>query len=303
LELYFEHRNYLPLVGPVFAVVASLQELRAPWRRLAAVALTVYATLLGGVLYSVSSLWGDPELSAEVWQLYHPNSLRANQHLAAQLETQSFAYASRRLLSSYVENNPGAYGVELQVLSISCQLEPESDHAETIRKLEDRLATSRFNSTVVSAFQKIAYLVTESKCSNIGDDSVYGLGEAILTNPAFQAGAIRHVVHVEMGRIAARKRDFNLTITHLEAALRAFQNPNTLRMAMNILVSAGRQDIAQEFLNEAQAQSPPRNPFRALQWRRDLEDIEALLNRSVHQSSGAWTGDGAYQQQVKETRG
>ncbi|NHA16047.1 hypothetical protein [Thioalkalivibrio sp. XN279] len=278
LELYYEHRNYLPLVGPVFALVASMQGLNRQWRRLAGFGLATYTALLAGVLVTISSLWGNPEMSAEVWQLYRPNSLRANQHLAAQLENQSFAPASRRLLNRYLEDNPEAHGVALQVLGISCQLEPDSDHKESINHLKQALPTTRFNATVWSAFKQITFLVTEEKCSNISDEDVYALGEAMLANPAFEVGAIQHVIHVELGRIAYRQRDFARTMMHLESAIKAFQNPRTLRMAIRILVEAGRTDLAWEFLREARQQKPPQNPFRAIQWRMDLDQIEEALS-------------------------
>ena len=81
LELYFEHRNYLPLVGPAYALVASLAQLARTWRRIAVIGAIAYAGILGSVLLSTTSLWGSPALAAEMWHIYKPQSIRAVQNL------------------------------------------------------------------------------------------------------------------------------------------------------------------------------------------------------------------------------
>jgi protein O-mannosyl-transferase len=62
LELYYEHRNYLPLVGPVYALVASVAQLDAKWHKLACAGAAVYAGC-SGAFYSVQHPCGELLLS------------------------------------------------------------------------------------------------------------------------------------------------------------------------------------------------------------------------------------------------
>src|SRR5690606_27240932 len=83
LELYFEHRNYIPIIGPVLAVVFAADcEARKVW--LIRPALFAYIVMLGIVLLSLTSLWGRPLLAAQMWSLYNPESARAVQYLSEQ---------------------------------------------------------------------------------------------------------------------------------------------------------------------------------------------------------------------------
>jgi len=79
LELYFEHRNYLPLVGPMAALayytLSSTFAHRLP--------RAVLGSLLVGLIFGTSlynaQLWANPTRLGETWASYHPDSLRANE--------------------------------------------------------------------------------------------------------------------------------------------------------------------------------------------------------------------------------
>ena len=277
LELYYEHRNYLPLVGPVYAVIASLMQLEKRWRRLAGVGMLAYASLLGGVLFTTTSLWGSPTLAAEIWQLYNPESLRATQHLAAELERDDYSTASRRLLTRYAEANPQMHGVHLQILVISCQIAPTTDHSEAVSSLEEQLPATKFDSSVLAAFEQLYSLVKKDQCGGVDNSAVYRIGQALLQNPRFNSSNSKHNIHAIMASIGIDQRNFDLAVTHMEQALTADHNSRTLLLAIRLLNSGGRYDKSWELLTEAKTRPLPRHPFRAAQWEKELDRIESAL--------------------------
>ena len=277
LELYFEHRNYLPIVGPLYAFVASLVRLDRQWRRLAISALTAYAVVFASVTFSVTSLWGSPALAAEMWHIYKPNSLRAAQYLAGRLELQGDPSASRRVLRRYMQENPETYGVRLQILLVSCQIQPNTDYTEEVELLEERFASIHFNHSVVAALDQLYQLAKMERCPSVDASVVYTLGQRLLDNPRFNSAIIRHNLHVLLARIAMDQRDFGLTMSHIDEALRIYPNSHTLILAIGILNSGGRHDISWELLQEAREKGRPKHPLRALQWARDLDQVEAAL--------------------------
>src|SRR5690606_4867616 len=103
LELYFEHRNYVPLMGPVLAVAAGSVRAGKTIAPLLQGALCAYGLLLAVVLFGSTSLWGQPALAAEMWAIRKPDSLRATQYLAQQLLAYGDSAAARRTLRRYAE--------------------------------------------------------------------------------------------------------------------------------------------------------------------------------------------------------
>lgn len=80
LELYFEHRNYLPsmlLFWPLGLLLCRLPSVAA--RNLAAVALLAFA---GTMTYANVTLWADPVRQAIVWARQSPASPRAQAYAA-----------------------------------------------------------------------------------------------------------------------------------------------------------------------------------------------------------------------------
>jgi protein O-mannosyl-transferase len=277
LELYFEHRNYLPLIGPVYALVAGLVHIEQKWRRLAVIGTVAYGGVLGVILFSTASLWGSPVLAAEMWHIYKPNSLRAVQYLSGILESQGDPFAARRLLRRFSDANPEIHTVRLQELVITCRLERTDDHDEAIRSLEEKLSTSHFNHAGPIALEQLDFLVREGRCPSIDNQAVYRLGLSMLDNPRFNLPIVQHNIHVVMARIGIDQKDFSLAVTHMNKALQAYHNFDTLLLAVGILNSGGRLDISRDLLDDAKRRPAPRNPVRAHQWRNELERIDVAL--------------------------
>ena len=286
LELYFEHRNYLPLIGPVYALVATLAQLEMPWRRIAGIATAAYAALLAIFLFSLTSLWGTPPLAAEMWHIYKPSSLRAVQYVARIVMQQEGSRASRRVMARYSEAHPDDIGIKLQILLVSCDSDPESDHSDALITLERELPRASFHFSVVTAYQQLYDVAREGNCSSIDDDVVLRIGHILLANPRFKLPLVRHNLHAVLARIGIDRRDFGLTMTHMEEALSAYHNPNTLLLAISILNSGGLYDLSWDLLVDARDRPSPRHPLRALQWKQELDRIEMLL-LSLNKSRGS----------------
>lgn len=83
LELYFEHRNYLPAMMLFWPLGLALGQVR--WARVRYLAAGSCLAALALMTHSTARLWGDPLAQAEVWAAEAPGSPRAQVH-AARLE-------------------------------------------------------------------------------------------------------------------------------------------------------------------------------------------------------------------------
>jgi protein O-mannosyl-transferase len=276
LELYFEHRNYLPLVGPVYALTATVLSIGDHWQRILTISLAAYALMLGGVLFSVTSLWGSPTVAAEIWHLYKPASRRATLALAQELQREGYVSASRRLLARFVEANPESDTMRLQILPIACLIDREADQGEVVRLLEERLRSASFDFGVPATLAKLHTMINDGHCPILEAEDVLRLSRSVLENPKYIIPLVRHNLHVLIADIGADRRDLDLTMTHLREALYYYPNPNTLRLALSVLVSAGLYETAEELVEEAEALRP-RHPIQATRWNSQLQ----LLERAV----------------------
>jgi protein O-mannosyl-transferase len=273
LELYFEHRNYLPLIGPVFAVVSLAMGLAIKWWRIVAFASISYLVLLGTVLYGVTSLWGSPRVGAEVWHGYNPGSTRAVQHFAGQLERNGHFFASQRLLTGFLQANPDAHDVRFQLLHLACVLQPNAEHGDAITDLEHALYDARYIG-VMEIYMRLLYAdVLERRCPSITDEALYRLGKALIENPNYNVPDTKHHILLVLAQIQLQRGDLQRAMDHLQEALAIYPNLLTLDVLVSVQDNAGLYDLSRETLDGAKNWMP-RQPLKAKYWRQQMDKIE-----------------------------
>lgn len=121
LELYFEHRNYLPAT---LLFWPSVWYMTFPGRlyRWLTIALVAYATLMALTTAAQARLWGDPLALALVWAKENPESSRAQTHASHQERLAGRQSAADRRLSSLVEAFPYEPQFALSLLDLRCEM-------------------------------------------------------------------------------------------------------------------------------------------------------------------------------------
>lgn len=125
LEIAFEHRNYLAIVGPLLAVVFAIATgLEAPGLRRLRPALvggaTAYLALVAICLWQSSSLWGQPRDRAQYWAQRQPDSLRAVHEFAAYLFIYGRPEHGRELYEAAAARWPGDATIHVGLLKAGC---------------------------------------------------------------------------------------------------------------------------------------------------------------------------------------
>ena len=254
LEQYFQHRNYLPLIGPIYALIASIPLLAVRWRRLAVFGSTAYASLLAVVLFSTTSLWGYPLLAAEMWHIYRPDSTRIVQSLGTQLVRTEGPWATHRVFGRFVESNPEADHLRLFMLDLSCQLNPDADLRDKVEYLEARLTESSFNLAYQLGLRNLSEQVRSGRCKSLVAGDVYRLGQSLLQNPRFTAPVVRHNIHVILAFLSLDNNDIYRADHHLRSALESHFNSEILTLALAVSQALGEpgsnDELSQEFNRE-----------------------------------------------------
>jgi len=192
LELYFEHRNYLPSAGIIIAMVWAFFALweKAPKNRHKAI--EKYGQLALGTVFSGYCLWSMHVLSAEAmtWRDQRslsmaavsdrPDSLRAHQELASYfLNTGDYynSFTMQEEIDKQWPNYPGTYAwmLFIQCLAPDVAL-PSQD------KIMYRFKYGHFEQGVAEAFNQIYKLKNSGGCEQLSWEEYRNGLHVLMTN-------------------------------------------------------------------------------------------------------------------------
>ncbi len=125
LELYFEHRNYLAMMGPLFAVFWYLNQFNSKLSVMRSRGLLVCG---GAVLiwcatltYQLANLWGNSLALHTQWALEKPASVRAQMSLADTLKYLNEPEIAMERLQIAHEHHPRELTLMLYMWNLSCE--------------------------------------------------------------------------------------------------------------------------------------------------------------------------------------
>lgn len=279
LELYFAHRNYLPAVGLVFALVFGLLRLRQHvglWRGVFA----TYLVVLGVVTWMNTSLWGQSELAAEIWANEQPRSARAAMNLAYELDRTQGLGAAQHHLDRFVEGQD-RIGIRLIALISACQLAPAVDHSDRVRGIKNAILTLPYEGWATDTLEKLIDPVRKGECTGLTEQQVGEIAATFLSKPVYQE---QHSVASNMlsilGLVAMDQGDMEAAMSFY---LQAIEHSATYGMA-NLYLHLAQQHQAYAELQRLHRAivhaALPQGTTRA-EWDQLLASIDSALKIST----------------------
>lgn len=278
LELYFEHRNYLPIVGPVYAVVAALMLNSPQLKRMALVLVPAYMFLSAMLLYQFASILGEPSASSRYWANRYPDSVRAVTTMATYQLAEEGPLRTLATIDQFVLRSPQHSYLRIQELNLRCLAMPNAEHDMVVDELHRGLPTAEFTLTAGTMLSQLFDTVSAGTCNGVDTQTLLGIADRMLANPRYAAvpGYLQFHYRLLAG-IARRENRLEEAIGYVEKAI-AVQGSSELNMMMvTALGDSGEYDRARNFIRDAM-RAGPRNPVQALQWARDLENLSEYVN-------------------------
>lgn len=292
LELYFEHRNYLPLLGPVF--VLSAWAFTAGTRRALGIGLfSLWLGLLVTITALQAPVWGDARLMTKLWARERPLSLRATQELAKYQYDHGQAQAAADTLMGNYYRGVEYVDLPMTTLLASCW-HPEVRRPENLY-LESLHAAriSPYSNSVLATLLLMRQAIQDDACPQIiSPDQWLALSEALLSNPRFRDVAESHI-RVERAKLFIHQRNLDRTMTEFE---RAYSTGPTVEMTQKIaevLLSAGLVDEAGKWLDVG---LKLKQPFfdtwlydpkdRSRQWLKTIKEAQSARSETATGGSG-----------------
>lgn len=278
LELYYHHRNYLPAVGPIFAICAAAHAAPEALRKLSLAALGAYGVLLATVLFSVTSVWGEPQLASALWFNERPGSARAAQTYARQLAESGDLAGAARVLGVAAARNPLDSGLAMQTVQLGCLTDTGERWQQKAQAILPRLRNGGVSVAAVDGLRKMTTMMLDGQCAYATAEWIRRLTGAMLDNPKFRnRPEALNALHANLARIYDRDRQLDPTMRELEAAQAAMPSLDTTLMMGGTLASAGLFDDAIAKLEAALDHQLPANPLAAGVWRRVITQAIAQI--------------------------
>lgn len=201
LTLHEEYRNYLPLLGPVFAVAYGLVVLAERLRLPAFVLPALPAVLLAFLTLQHARVWGETDALARTWAAQAPASVLSQQYAAQRLLAQGRAAEAREALQTAVSNNGDALGVALQLTGVACQhgMEVTLDPDEVRR----RASVAPVDNSIYPSLDAMLPLTANHRCEHFDLNDLHAVLRALLANPHYQGRIHQARLHYDLALLMA----------------------------------------------------------------------------------------------------
>lgn len=240
LELYFEHRNYLPLFGLALAGAAgfargfdrvsgivrfSLAALGASW-----ILVAVWTT------HQEARLWGVPSALAAVWAHEHPDSARARLFEAGMLNLDGFKAAAARSMADLAEGKAARteYYAEWMLMACDGKMAQRPD----VARVAEALRRAKVSVQVIGGISKLADIAEEGHCPAYSGSEMASLADALLDNPRYADREWK--IRVLRGRLQGIAGQWRNALDDFRWASSVTGNPEIAFLEVRALVALNR---------------------------------------------------------------
>lgn len=256
LEIYFEHRNYLPMFGPLLALALGAVSL-ARRHRGAVLLIVAWISFAAWLTWLQAPLWGDRNLLTATWAIEHPNSPRAIQQYADSLyRSGRYAEAAATLLDAYDRGLRGS-DMPAQAFLIACGRNSEATAGRARPLLPASLATGEYNNSLLETMKTLRVAATKRVCPEIlSEDDWLSMSSRLLANPKFSDPNAQAFIHVERAYLYRGRRNLDATMRELETAYSEASSVRLSQLIAHTLMTAGLQDDARVWLEKGLRDAP-----------------------------------------------
>lgn len=295
LELYFEHRNYLPAVLLAWPPAAALVRWRRPalLRGLLAAALVA---LLAVTTWQRATLWGQPAALSAAWATRNPQSARAQAAWAITMQQAGYPAAARARLMPLWRAHPDDLQIALNAIDAACSSDALS--AADVDALAATLHSTHGDSDLLR--QWLADRLLGDDCGSTDDLDRWVAAAA--DNPSFNptSGGDRNIAPLRAA-LALRREQPALALHYFNQAYLASPSPRTAEGQAALLAAHGAYaealahlDFYARHASVASSAGPamPRLHAQVLAWQDYWPRRIATLRAQITQAMMARAGSG-----------
>lgn len=251
LELYFEHRNYLALIGPCLALGVALSKVPAKFQLISRGIFVLYLCLLAFSSYQVAGIWGNQALAAQLWFEHNSGSARASEHFAIQLLEANQTEQAYWVLQQQAANCPDCIGSQMQAMQLACRF---NDAERVTQYYQQGIQLSEAARSLGSAPSSLAAIINDVKdddCTLLSYEQLKAINTALLKYQHYGLGqGSRLALLVNLHQIANVQQDTDANINYLHEAWQVKNDRTIAEILVGRLIEAQRLEDAITFINQ-----------------------------------------------------
>ena len=275
LEIYFEHRNYLPMLGFILAIAFYAEKLTTANRKSLIIAGTIIISVLAITTWQHSNVWGDKSQLVDQIVKSQPNSLRAQVIQTQQLFRLGDNSKAMDQLEKTKQRFPQSLGVAIAYIDAYCQQGILSK--DQFMDLYKNSSSLHLDSYVGVSLPNLAKKVITEDCSQITAKGMLALIDKISENDTSKSSLkIRSKLLLIQSELYVKDNNLRDALKSLDEALK--MNPNVtvaLRQA-RLLISANVFNAAISQLNKAEAIDKLRSPLLPSR-QEEIDELRAYI--------------------------
>jgi len=167
LELYFEHRNYIPMLGPILATLylmhCGLQRISSNMAKTAPVLAVFMLGISAMSTHGYARDWSAVDRIIPLWAIERPESLRAQRSYAQLLANMGLADESLNVLDRIYEKAPYDLSIPIMSLDITCHFGLPKRYS--IDDLAGRVADHRFTNGLRIGITEFSKKILNGSCA------------------------------------------------------------------------------------------------------------------------------------------
>jgi len=254
LAIYFEHRNYLPMLGILFALIYGIVHLfeRLPdsWLRHVAIGLIcLWLAAFPAITWTQTQVWGNPTVQAVLWAKQKPQSRYALSHVATLLEQRGKYDLAFKYFQQMLTTFPRDTGPYMSWVILAC--EHSQIPEPTPAAVRTQFAEGLIDTAALSNLDYLLQARLTRKCEM--DSGILGTYiEALWRNP--NPGIYKYYIERMYAIYLMQEGKLDAALQHLDAALQLKDIPQYRLDKINWLARANQVAKALAYLQQTRQQ-------------------------------------------------
>ncbi|MFM8331705.1 MAG: hypothetical protein ACKN9T_08455 [Candidatus Methylumidiphilus sp.] len=236
LDLYYEHRNYLPAVF----LFLPLAYVPVAYRKLIACCVLGMLAIMLGFTAAKAKLWSsEPELLL-YWAAQHPDSARAQRYAANVYYRMGMHGKALDVLAAATQKHPKDLKLRLHRMVLNCQIDQPAQayFNETLRMM--KTTDVYFDSQIFDMLDQLVSLTGQAKCQGMTLDLLDDMLATLIANPTVKGNISNEYLLAHMqGAIETQRKHGAAALAHFSKALKLSGDPETGMVEVALLAGQG----------------------------------------------------------------
>ena len=260
LEIYFEHRNYLPSIGLIFGGAYFVFS-KIPKVKVLSALLVTYLVLIGGISYLNGMVWGSLSGIARVWAVENPESVRAQMLLARYYGDVQRYDLARVALKNAIKLNPSDIPLQFELIVNECLLTQKVEQ-QSLVTAGNIIGNGSYSHGISNSLTVLVKMLGDKLCEGITPQSLSILIEAALANKSMTNTASRQTLYFQLGEIQLYQGLYEEAMNSYDQLHRLIPNADLYVMQIKVSFTLGKLEQAEYYLSQLKAVEGSRPAYK-----------------------------------------